>query len=97
MYSWPLLTLSFLAPCHLEQQIDLLVYHFYGLTYDEVLIVDPDTPITKEEYGTLGTGQRFTPKKRTVPMSCFESGIDHIVYQLYGLTDEEIRIVEGKN
>ena len=43
---------------------------------------------------TLGTGQRFTPKKRTVPMSCFESGIDHIVYQLYGLTDEEIKIVE---
>ena len=33
-----------------EQQIDLLVYHLYGLTYDEVLIVDPETPITKEEY-----------------------------------------------
>ena len=47
--------------------------------------------------GTLGTGQRFTPKKRTVPVICFESGIDHIAYQLYGLTDEEIRIVEGKN
>lgn len=34
----------------LEQQIDLLVYHLYGLTYDEVLIVDPATPITREEY-----------------------------------------------
>ena len=34
----------------LEQQIDLLVYHLYGLTYDEVLIVDPETPITQEEY-----------------------------------------------
>lgn len=34
----------------LEQQIDLLVYHLYGLTYNEVLIVDPDTPITEEEY-----------------------------------------------
>lgn len=34
----------------LEQQIDLLVYHLYGLTYDEVLIVDPATLITKEEY-----------------------------------------------
>ena len=33
-----------------EQQIDLLVYHLYGLTYDEVLIVDPETPITREEY-----------------------------------------------
>ena len=34
----------------LEQQIDLLVYHLYGLTYDEVLIVDPETPITREEF-----------------------------------------------
>ena len=25
-----------------------------------------------------------------------ESEIDRLVYQLYGLTDEEIRIVEGK-
>ena len=33
-----------------EQQIDLLVYHLYGLTYDEVLIVDPETPIIREEY-----------------------------------------------
>ena len=33
-----------------EQQIDLIVYHLYGLTYDEVLIVDPETPITREEY-----------------------------------------------
>lgn len=33
-----------------EQQIDLLVYHLYGLTYDEILIVDPQTPITREEY-----------------------------------------------
>ena len=34
----------------LEQQIDLLVYHLYGLTYEEVLIIDPETPITREEY-----------------------------------------------
>ena len=34
----------------LENQIDFLVYHLYGLTYDEVLIVDPNTPITREEY-----------------------------------------------
>lgn len=34
----------------LEQQIDLHVYHLYGLTYDEVLIVDPETPITRDEY-----------------------------------------------
>ena len=33
-----------------EQRIDLLVYHLYDMTYDEVLIVDPETPITREEY-----------------------------------------------
>lgn len=34
----------------LENQLDLMVYHLYGLTYDEVLIVDPHTPIIREEY-----------------------------------------------
>jgi hypothetical protein len=34
----------------LEEEIDFLVYHLYGLTYDEVLIVDPETPIKREEY-----------------------------------------------
>ena len=33
-----------------ENKIDFLVYKLYGLTYDEVLIVDPETPITREEY-----------------------------------------------
>ena len=34
----------------IENNIDLLVYQLYGLTYDEVLIVDPETPITREDY-----------------------------------------------
>lgn len=33
-----------------EQEIDRLVYHLYGLTYDEVKIIDPETPMTEEEY-----------------------------------------------
>lgn len=33
-----------------EESIDLFVYKLYGLTYDEILIVDPQTPITREEY-----------------------------------------------
>lgn len=33
-----------------SNEIDLRVYQLYGLTYDEVLIVDPETPITREEY-----------------------------------------------
>jgi hypothetical protein len=34
----------------LESEIDHLVYQLYGLTYDEVLIVDPETSINREEY-----------------------------------------------
>lgn len=34
----------------ISDRINHLIYHLYGLTYDEVLIVDPETPITKEEY-----------------------------------------------
>lgn len=34
-----------------NNEIDLHVYKLYGLTYDEVLVVDPETPITREEYG----------------------------------------------
>lgn len=34
----------------LENGIDLIVYHLYGLTYDEIVILDPETPISREEY-----------------------------------------------
>ena len=33
-----------------EKKIDNLIYKLYDLTYDEVLIVDPQTSITREEY-----------------------------------------------
>lgn len=33
-----------------ESEIDHLVYHLYDLTYDEVMIIDSETPITREEY-----------------------------------------------
>lgn len=33
-----------------KNRIDLLTYKLYGLTYDEVLIIDPQTPITQIEY-----------------------------------------------
>ena len=38
----------------LEQEIDRLVYHLYGLSYDEVLIIDPTPPFTQEEYEQEG-------------------------------------------
>lgn len=34
----------------IEKKIDNLIYKLYDLTYDEVLIVDPQTSITREEY-----------------------------------------------
>ena len=33
-----------------KRNIDKTVYHLYGLSYDEVRVVDPETPITREEY-----------------------------------------------
>lgn len=31
-------------------KIDSIIYKLCDLTYDEILIVDPETPITREEY-----------------------------------------------
>lgn len=36
-----------------ENEIDKLVYRLYGLTYDEVKIIEPQTPITKDEYENI--------------------------------------------
>ena len=33
-----------------QTELDIIISHLYNLTYDEVLIVDPETPITREEY-----------------------------------------------
>ena len=33
-----------------DKKIDLRVYHLYGLSYDEICVVDPQTSITQEEY-----------------------------------------------
>lgn len=30
--------------------LDLYIYQLYGLTYDDVLIIDPQIMITREEY-----------------------------------------------
>lgn len=36
-----------------EKEIDKLVYHLYNLTYDEVLVVDPENIISREEYDSF--------------------------------------------
>lgn len=33
-----------------KRDIDRTIYHLYHLTYDEILIIDPETPIKREEY-----------------------------------------------
>lgn len=38
-----------------EHEIDKLVYHLYGLTYDEILEVDPRTSISRKEYNRENT------------------------------------------
>lgn len=34
----------------LENQIDLIVYRLYDLTYDEILVIDKDIKVSREEY-----------------------------------------------
>lgn len=36
--------------CEYDEEINCIIYKLYGLTYDEILIVDPQTLITREEY-----------------------------------------------
>lgn len=37
----------------LEREIDGLVYHLYGLSYEEVKVVDEDFWMGEEEYNTI--------------------------------------------
>jgi len=37
----------------LEAAIDVLLYQLYGLTYEEVLVVDEGFAMSEEEYGNL--------------------------------------------
>lgn len=37
----------------IEKDIDEIVYHLYDLTYDEVLIIDPQIPISRGEYDSF--------------------------------------------
>ncbi|MFM7469657.1 MAG: Eco57I restriction-modification methylase domain-containing protein, partial [Vampirovibrionales bacterium] len=38
----------------LEADIDVLVYHLYQLTYQEVLVIDPAFPLSQEAYEAIG-------------------------------------------
>ncbi len=48
----------------LEAKIDLMVYKLYELTYDEVLVIDPNFGMSREEYGMFSiSGQSKKGKK----------------------------------
>ena len=34
----------------MENELDRLIYLTYGLTYEDVLMIDPCSPISKEQY-----------------------------------------------
>jgi len=34
----------------LEREIDLMVYRLYGLSYEEVKVIDPEFWLSREEY-----------------------------------------------
>ncbi|MGM0498421.1 MAG: DUF6088 family protein [Bacteroidota bacterium] len=45
-----------------ENQIDLMVYKLYQLTYDEVLVVDKQPPFSREAYEALGLSTQVPMK-----------------------------------
>ena len=58
----------------------------------------PIPPINKTTDRLVGLVDSIISAKQISPsadISALESEIDRIVYQLYGLTEEEIKIVEG--
>ena len=59
----------------------------------------PVPPINEKTGKLIEIVDNIISKKQensTIDTSTLESEIDRLVYQLYGLTDEEIKIVEGK-
>ena len=55
----------------------------------------PEGLSKRQELGRLGVGQDLYPGLRKGRIAATDREIDSLVYDLYGLTDEEIRIVEG--
>jgi hypothetical protein len=41
------------ATSELEKEIDRLVYKLYDLTYEEVKIIDPEFPLTEQDYQAI--------------------------------------------
>jgi len=68
------------------------IYHYYELPVKKCERNEQED--IADRVNTVLSAKASNPSADT---SALESEIDRLVYQLYGLTDEEVRIVEGKN
>ncbi len=101
--------LYFITGEHLEYLIGIL----NSTLFNRMILVDANTtggkgtdflskkriPLYKDEYKEIAelATQIQKDKAHGLDTSTLEARIDHLVYDLYGLTEDEIRIVEGKN
>ena len=101
--------LYFITGEHLEYLIGIL----NSTLFNRMILVDANTtggkgtdylskkriPLYKDEYKEIAelATQIQEDKAHGLDTSTLEARIDHLVYDLYGLTEDEIRIVEGKN
>ena len=66
------------------------IFHYYELPV-KICDLSQQKVIIDEVEKVMAT-KESSPSADT---SALESEIDHLVYQLYGLTEEEIKIIEG--
>ena len=41
----------------IKKTLDIIIYHLYNLTYQEVLVIEPKISISKEEYENFKIGK----------------------------------------
>ena len=70
-------------------------YHIYPEHIRNIPI--PSATIEQQQPIVNIVDEILKAKKTNSDTSALEYQLDQLVYQLYGLTDEEISIVEGKN
>jgi len=88
----------------IEWKINFLIYKLYNLSYKEMKIIDPDifsiTNVEQEQQPIMEKINQIFSKieeqDSEAEVRTLERDIDELVYGLYGLTEEEIKVVEGK-
>jgi primosomal protein N'' len=62
--------------------------------YEKIVALVVQTLSLKQQQPGTNTDQEKTTLQRQI--NAVDQQIDHVVYELYGLTKEEIKIVEGE-